>query len=537
MGAVAGLGLLLLVPSAPAPGGGPPRPPASATYPRADALDFAHAVVTLASQVEENYAQPVDTTALVDGAVSGLYEACGRPVPDDVRQAVGRAGGAAGLGEVLADARTRLGNDPALAGPRALFAAAAGFRHATDPHCGLYARRVTAYASVDMDCGIGMELAGAGGARWLIYQIEAREAAERPAARRAVAPPATLPWTIKRVIPGSPAQRAGFRPGDVVTHYHGTEVLPATAAALFRDLANESLGLPEAAIPGLPPEKKERAFRLRRPGSPDPIEATIRWEPYAPETVFGVYRETGGGWDYMLDKDARIGYVRVGSIEVRADERVAEAIQQLQDRGCRGLILDMRWCPGGYVDPGVRVAGLFLPTNALITKVSYRNPDRVIGAPEQRAPPRPDGVAFLREPLIVLVGPETSGGGEMIAAALQDHKRATVLGQRTLGKGNVQTLFDAGAYGLQFKMTTGYSLRPNGRSRHRLADSKPGDDWGVRPNPGLEVPATADAWAKLREMSERHSLRPGGSREALPFDDPALDPQRLMALRLMSKTH
>ena len=109
-------------------------------------------------------------------------------------------------------------------------------------------------------------------------------------------------------------------------------------------------------------------------------------------------------------------------------------------------------------------------------------------------------------PLVVLVGPETSGGGEMVAAALQDYGRATVVGQRTLGKGNIQRAdFPAHLGDLRLKHSTGYSLRPTGRNRHRFADSQPTDDWGVRPDMGFEAPLTAD-------LSADCAARPSGTR-------------------------
>jgi len=88
---------------------------------------------------------------------------------------------------------------------------------------------------------------------------------------------------------------------------------------------------------------------------------------------------------------------------------------------------------------------------------------------------------------------------------------------------------------VQYRVTIGTSLRPNGKNRQRKPDSGPLDDWGVRPDEGLEVPVTADKSAELRRQAELHSLRPADSREALTFDDPATDPHRLAALAYLRK--
>ena len=141
--------------------------------------------------------------------------------------------------------------------------------------------------------------------------------------------------------------------------------------------------------------------------------------------VFGVLRLPGGKWDCLLDREHKIGYVRVGPIEYGADERLAEMLADLAQQGCRGLILDLRWCPGGFVNEGTRIAGLFLPAGATIARMKYRIANEPGNRPDERAA---DGPKFADVPLVVLVGSETTGGGELIAAALQDSGRATVIG-------------------------------------------------------------------------------------------------------------
>ena len=90
-----------------------------------------------------------------------------------------------------------------------------------------------------------------------------------------------------------------------------------------------------------------------------------------------------------------------------------------------------------------------------------------------------------------------------------------------------------GLPGYQFKLTGGMYTRPNGKNLQRFPDSKPTDDWGLRPDPGYELPTSADLAKKLKELHQLYALRPGGSREAMDLDDPAADPQRLRALKLI----
>jgi C-terminal processing protease CtpA/Prc len=132
------------------------------------------------------------------------------------------------------------------------------------------------------------------------------------------------------------------------------------------------------------------------------------------------------------------------------------------------------------------------------------------------------------------VNGETVGGGELIAAALKDNGRAVIAGTRTFGKASIQwTAAAPGLSGYQFKLTGGMYTRPNGKNLQRFPDSKPEDDWGIRPDRGYEIPASAGLGHKLKELHELYALRPGGSREALDLDDPAADPQRQRALKLM----
>jgi carboxyl-terminal processing protease len=284
-------------------------------------------------------------------------------------------------------------------------------------------------------------------------------------------------------------------------------------------------------------------FKVRRGAIPLRVE--LETEEYIPSTVAGTVLRDDGTWDGMLDPLHRIGYVRVGAIEsvrttppeIGSHVDAAGIVSDLAGRGCRGLVLDLRWCPGGYVDPGIKLAGMFLQPGTVVARVDLlpKVGGNLGGLHPTLYKAPATGPRFADLPLVVLVGPETVGGGELIAAALQENGRAVVCGQRTAGRAATQELISLGFDRLQFKATYGTSLRPSGRPRHRTPTSRPTDDWGIRPDPGLEVPVTPAVAARLRDWAEEQALRPAGSRAALPFDDPDRDPARAAALAHLRK--
>ncbi len=532
----AALGLLLLAPSAPVPA----QPPVAA--PKADrfkAQEFARIVYNIGDQLALRYVRPVEMKGLIEAAIKGLYDECGLAVPDRVTQAVRTANGGTELLNVLVDVRLLLADQPALRGPRALFAAINGYKHATEPACQLVSPRANTFASIDMDFGIGIELEGVTGNPWIIYQVEYKtalghyapsgwfEPVPRP---EAVPTPAGSLWRVRRVIPESHAQKAGIRPDDVISHLNGTEITADNANKLFGQFAfPPQMFDPQTGLPIVP----ERTLAFKRDGA-KPFTVKIKGGAYTPASAFGVARTNEDKWDCMLDRTYKIGYLRLGAVETGLDTKVGDMLADLDRKGCRALVLDLRWCPGGYVDPGVRIAGMFLKSDVMLAQMKYRNPQLAGSQPEIRNT-FPNLTRYTTYPLVVLVGSETTGGGELIAAALRDNERCVLMGQRTVGRASIQNIIDGGFGGLQFKVTTGESFRPNGKSRQRKPDSGPNDEWGLKPDEGLEVPVTKDKSAELRRWADLHALRPFDSTEGLDFDDPALDPYRLTALDYLRK--
>lgn len=531
---IATLGLLTVTTAAPVPAQ-PPMP--APKVDRFKAQEFASLVYRTGENVSRSFSKPVEMKDMVSAAVRGLYEECGLAVPERVQQAIRGAANKSELTDVLTDVRILLANQSALRGPRALYAGINGFRYATDPGCGLVSPRANTFASIDMDFGIGVELEGVSGPAWMLYQVEYKAAIgqlptegwlEPRSKAEDVVAPAGVPWRIKRVVPESPAQKAGLRPGDVITHFNGTEIAAENANKLFSQFAYP----PQMFDPQTGLAKPvDRTLTLKRA---KPVSVSIKSTAYTPASAFGVMRTVDDKWDCILDNKAKIGYIRLGAVETGLDDKVAEMLSDLDKKGVRALILDLRWCPGGYIDPGLRIAGMFVPENALLAQMKYRNSTDPGNERDSRNT-FPDIKRYTTYPIVALIGSETSGGGELIASAIRDNDRCVLMGQRTVGRATIQNIVDGGFGQLNFKVSIGESFRPNGKPRQRKQDSGPLDDWGVKPDEGLEVSVTKDKMAELRQWAELHSLRPAESRDALDFDDPNDDPYRLKALDYLRK--
>jgi carboxyl-terminal processing protease len=571
------------------------RSPASPDHAlRSEALNYARNLVTLVDRIEEAYVRPVSRADLYEAALVGLYEAAREPVPDGLRAEVRQAvhSGVVDLREIndlltgtramvsqyydveptgviaqailvmfyrnayeavpnhwqtrlpplskgditplLARIRENLGQPDVLRGPKALIVSLEALPRVLDPYCGLTPRQE--FQRLDQNDGMlntGLEFVGVplppvrpavvpGRIRGDVTNISTDEASPHPAG----------PLRVARVQPGSPAQRAGIRPGDMIVRINDEPPESPRFAALVQRLRPVPIGTPNAESP--------QRLTIVRPGRTDPIRVPVALSDYQVETVFGARRKSDGAWDYMLDPVQRIGYVRLDGIRNHvghlpdgesygSDRELSDALHSLRASNVRGLILDLRWCPGGMLNEARNIARLFLPEQLPRTMPLYWQRDR--DGRQIAVPGGPVNEPFLGVPMVVLVNGETSGGGELIAAALQDHGRVVVAGQRTVGKATIQT--PEPVPGIQFKLTTGTFLRPNGKNLQRFPDSRPADDWGVRPDQGRELPLTAEAGRRLKQWWTLQTLRPPETTEALPLDDPENDPQRLAAVQMV----
>jgi carboxyl-terminal processing protease len=236
--------------------------------------------------------------------------------------------------------------------------------------------------------------------------------------------------TVVSPIKDSPAEKAGIRAGDEILAVNG------------EDITDKGLDEAVALIRG--PEGSTVKLTLLRPPSTTPFELTVvRGKILSPEM------------DYKLLPDhPGVGYIHVYEFNTKIAERVRDAIADLKKQGMtRGLVLDMRFNPGGLLTEAVDMASLFVPTDALVLAVQEKNGARQ----EYKAKDGPK----LGLPLVVLVDSYTASAAEIVSGAIKDHKVGKLVGETTFGKGVVQSTWQF-PDGSGLKLTTAHWLTPGG---------------------------------------------------------------------------
>lgn len=301
--------------------------------------------------------------------------------------------------------------------------------------------------------------------------------------------------------PGTPAYASPIRARDVILTVDGFDTEGADLQAVVNRMRGP-VGEP-VKVTVRHDDETEESFRLVR-------------EVIRVPSVIGDRRTADGGWLFQLEEEPRVALVRLTTFANRTTEELEETIAELIEQGVEAVALDVRLNAGGALDTAIGVTELFLPEGAAIVSTRGRG-GRVV----DRFAARADG-PFLDLPVAVLIDGDTASASEIVAAALQDHDRATVFGSRSFGKGTVQQLLPLAAGQSLLKLTAASYWRPSGVNIHRLPGTPDDDPWGVSPRPEDTVSLTDEErrdWFDWRR--QRDLLAVEG---AEPVDPPAPGP-------------
>ena len=295
---------------------------------------------------------------------------------------------------------------------------------------------------------------------------------------------------IVNILPGSPAFRAGLKAGDEIVEVDGKTTKGLTQAALTERLTG--------------PSGRSIDLGILRVGSSVTEHVPVIRETIQIPTVVGHHRNADHSWNFMLDDTAKIGYLRINHFSKNTADDLRHTMDALVESGVKGLIMDVRSNPGGLLTSAIEISDMFIESGTIVSVKGRTVPERAWKAKR--------GVKYSNLPIAVLVNRYSASASEVLSAALQDNHRAIIVGERTFGKGSVQTVLRLESGRSLLKLTTASYFRPSGVNIHRAEGMKPEDDWGVKPDEGHEHLMSKDEWGNWLT-----------AREAVDFDKPIQD--------------
>jgi carboxyl-terminal processing protease len=318
-----------------------------------------------------------------------------------------------------------------------------------------------------------------------------------------------LPRVIN-VLPDTPAHHSGLEAGDIIQAVDGTETKQMSPKCVAKSIAG--------------PDGTKVTLTIRREGENETKNVTLRRTNIVIPSIRGWQRTETGRWLYMIDAQNKIGYIRISCFDSRTVGNFEKALSRLEAQGLKGLVLDLRSNPGGLLNSAIEIADKFI-NEGLITRIQPR-----FGMPTylsaHREQTHPD------YPIVVLIDRFTASASEILAGVLQEPKynRATIVGERSYGKGSVQSILNYLGGGAKLKYTTAYYYLPSGQ---RIESRDPGkklqrENWGVSPN--VKVKLRSDEVRKIAEvqkanesvgkdrLNNAHKVQRFSSRETIDAD-------------------
>ena len=271
---------------------------------------------------------------------------------------------------------------------------------------------------------------------------------------------------------GTPGFRAGILTGDRIVKVDGRSVERMPLGDVVKQLRGAP-GTPVTVTIQRPATGEEKSITLTR--------AIIQMD---------MVKDINGKKEFPLGADG-IGYIRITEFGDRTGDELQAALDRLKAQGMKALVLDLRWNPGGLLDEAVKVCQKFLPFGQLVVSTEGRDPAQDI---VRRAEGRGD--ELKGEPVVILVNFGSASASEIVTGCLQDLRRAVILGEKTFGKGSVQSIMELPEH-TALKLTTAKYYTPSHRVIH---------EHGIEPD--IVVPMTGEQEAALLLTRSAAGLEP-----------------------------
>jgi len=252
--------------------------------------------------------------------------------------------------------------------------------------------------------------------------------------------------TVVSPIEDTPAHAAGLRPGDRILEIDGRSTQAMTLTEAVTRIGGD--------------EGTRVRLKIWSVGDESPREIVITRGEVTLHSVKGHHRRDDNTWEYFVDPQAHIGYVRIASFDDNTCKQLGPVLRNLQRQGLRALVLDLRDNPGGLLKQAVGVVDLFIGEGRIVSTKGRATDEEVWHATRDND--------FFHEPVAVLINDGSASASEIVAGALRDHGRAVLVGERSFGKGSVQNVIELerGTKGA-IKLTTAYYYLPKGERIHQ----------------------------------------------------------------------
>lgn len=318
-------------------------------------------------------------------------------------------------------------------------------------------------------------------------------------------PPTHPSLTVVATLFNSPAFRKGIQPGDLILQVDGTDVRSMEIAEVSKKITG-AVGT-------------QVRLQIERSGQQIEIQATREYVEV--ESVTGDRRLADGSWSFQLQHHPQIAYLHANLFGEKTASEIERALKPLQG-SIQGVILDLRDNGGGLLQSAIETCDLFLD-DGLIVSTEGRGHKSIDSAYAHQGTILPHSI-----PVAVIINSNSASASEVVAACLKDRKRAIIVGERSYGKGNVQSVIPIEGGRAAIRFTTAYYFPPSGRRIHKRPMDTMEHEWGVLPSVGAEVTLNEEQLSVATERMRRRSepLRNGVlSQHPLANDE---DPQDLL---------